>query len=328
MGPAHDRRLRLLQGPHAPAPGADQPRAGRRLPGANEGFVWLGLLEPTPEELVAASRAFDLPKLAVEDTVHAHQRPKLEDYKGHFFIVLKTARYDEPEEEVHFGEIHIFLGSGYAITVRHGEASELKPARERLEGQYAELLDAGPAAVAWAVLDQVVDDYEPVTAGIDNDIEEVEEEVFTRKGDSSQRIYFLKREVIEFHRSVFPLLAPLEALERGAYPQIAEDLRRHFRDVSDHARRVDEQIHSQRELLTSILEANLSLVGVQQNKNVQAISAWAAIIAVPTFLASIWGMNFEHMPELDLRFGYPLALLVMASSTFLLHRFFKRIEWL
>jgi magnesium transporter len=127
---------------------------------------------------------------------------------------------------------------------------------------------------------------------------------------------------------VFPLLAPLEALERGAYPQIAEGLRRHFRDVADHARRVDEQIHSQRELLTSILEANLSLVGVQQNKNVQAISAWAAIVAVPTFLASIWGMNFRYMPELDLRLGYPLALLVMALSTFLLHRFFRRIEWL
>jgi magnesium transporter len=143
----------------------------------NDGFVWLGLVEPTHQELVAASDAFDLPKLAVEDTVHAHQRPKLEDYEGHFFVVLKTARYDEAEEQVHFGEIHVFLGSGYAITVRHGEASELKPARERLEGKYAELLDAGPAAVAWAVLDQVVDDYEPVTAGIDDDIEEVEEEI-------------------------------------------------------------------------------------------------------------------------------------------------------
>jgi magnesium transporter len=295
---------------------------------SDQGFVWLGMLEPTEDELAAASRAFGLPKLAVEDTVHAHQRPKLEEYDGHFFIVLKTTRYDEAHEQVHFGEIHIFLGPGYALTVRHGEASNLQPARERLEGPHAELLDAGPAAVAWAVIDQVVDDYEPVTAGIDDDIEEVEEEVFTQRGDSSQRIYFLKREVIEFHRSVFPLLPPLEALERGAFPQIPDELRRYFRDVADHARRVDEQIHSQRELLTSILEANLSLVGVQQNKNVQAISAWAAIIAVPTFLASIWGMNFEHMPELRLVFGYPMALLFMLVSTLLLHRFFKRIEWL
>jgi magnesium transporter len=295
---------------------------------SDQGFVWLGMVEPTEDELAAASRAFDLPSLAVEDTVQAHQRPKLEEYEGHFFVVLKTARYDEAQERVHFGEIHIFLGRGYAVTVRHGEASTLEPARQRLEAQYSELLDAGPAAVAWAVLDQVVDDYEPVTAGIDDDIEEVEEEVFTQKGDSSQRIYFLKREVIEFHRAVFPLLAPLESLERGAFPQIPDDLRRYFRDVADHSRRVDEQVHSQRELLTSILEANLSLVSVQQNKNVQAISAWAAIIAVPTFLASIWGMNFEHMPELGLVFGYPMALLVMLASTLALHRFFKRIEWL
>ena len=295
---------------------------------SDHGFIWLGMLDPTEEELAAASRAFNLPTLAVEDTVHAHQRPKLEEYEGHFFIVLKTARYDESEERVHFGEIHIFLGRGYAITVRHGEASELKPARQRLEGQYAELLDAGPAAVSWAVLDQVVDDYEPVTSGIDDDIEEVEDEVFKAAGDSSQRIYFLKREVIEFHRSVFPLLAPLEALEHGAFPAIPDKLRRYFRDVSDHARRVDEQIHSQRELLTSILEANLSLIGVQQNKAVQAISAWAAIIAVPTFLASIWGMNFEHMPELGLVVGYPLALLTMLAATLLLHRFFRRIDWL
>jgi len=295
---------------------------------SDQGFIWLGMLDPTEEELAAASRAFNLPTLAVEDTVHAHQRPKLEEYEGHFFIVLKTARYDESEERVHFGEIHIFLGRGYAITVRHGEASELKPARQRLEGQYAELLDAGPAAVSWAVLDQVVDDYEPVTSGIDDDIEEVEDEVFKAAGDSSQRIYFLKREVIEFHRSVFPLLAPLEALEHGAFPAIPDKLRRYFRDVSDHARRVDEQIHSQRELLTSILEANLSLIGVQQNKAVQAISAWAAIIAVPTFLASIWGMNFEHMPELGLVVGYPLALLTMLAATLLLHRFFRRINWL
>jgi magnesium transporter len=295
---------------------------------SGQGFVWLGMLDPTEDELAAAGRAFDLPKLAVEDTVHAHQRPKLEEYEGHFFIVLKTARYDEAEERVHFGEIHIFLGRGYAITVRHGEASDLKPARQRLEGQYSELLDAGPAAVAWAVLDQVVDDYEPVTAGIDDDIEEVEEEVFSSKGDSSQRIYFLKREVIEFHRSVFPLLAPLEALEHGAFPLIPEGLRRYFRDVHDHSRRVDEQIHSQRELLTSILEANLSLIGVQQNKAVQAISAWAAIIAVPTFLASIWGMNFEHMPELGWSFGYPFAIALMALACVVLYRLFKKREWL
>jgi magnesium transporter len=295
---------------------------------SGEGFVWLGLLDPEPEELTRAGEAFDLPPLALEDAAHAHQRPKLEEYDGRFFTVLRTARYDDAEEEVHFGEIHIFVGPSYAVTVRHGEASHLGAARARLEGQYAELLDAGPASVAWAVLDQVVDDYEPVTAGIDDDIQEVEEDVFAHKGDSSQRIYFLKREVIEFHRAVFPLLPPLEALERGAFPQIPEQMRGFFRDVSDHARRVDEQIHSQRELLTSILEANLSLISVRQNEVVQAVSAWAAIFGVVAVMTGIWGMNFEHMPELRLTYGYPLALLAMVCVVLALYRFFKRLHWL
>ena len=202
------------------------------------------------------------------------------------------------------------------IAVRHGEASELRPARQRLE-QLGPARGAAPGAVVWAVLDKVVDDYAPVVDGIDNDIEEVEQEIFARGNDSTQRIYFLKREVIEFHRAVSPLLPPLEALERGAYPQVDEELRRYFRDVADHARRVDEQVNSQRELLTSILEANLALLWVKQNEVVRAISAWAAIIAVPTFLASIWGMNFEHMPELDERWGYPVALAMMAVAVVL-----------
>jgi magnesium transporter len=167
-----------------------------------------------------------------------------------------------------------------------------------------------------------------VVAGIDDDIEEVEQAVFESGAEQTQRIYFLKREVIEFHRAVAPLVPPLDALERGAFPQMPEELRRFFREVLGRTRRIDEQVNSQRELLTSILEANLSLIGVQQNKAVQAISAWAAIIAVPTFLASIWGMNFRHMPELSLTFGYPLALAVMLAGTLVLHRFFRRIGWL
>jgi magnesium transporter len=167
-----------------------------------------------------------------------------------------------------------------------------------------------------------------VVAGIDDDIEEVEQAVFEGGTEQTQRVYFLKREVIEFHRAVAPLVPPLDALERGAFPQLPGELRRFFREVLDRTRRIDEQVNSQRELLTSILEANLSLIGVQQNKAVQAISAWAAIIAVPTFLASIWGMNFEHMPELSLSFGYPLALAAMLAATLVLHRFFRRIGWL
>jgi len=295
---------------------------------SGQGFVWLGLKEPTEDELADAARVFDLPALAVEDVTHAHQRPKLEEYDGRFFLVLKTAFYEDATELVHFGEIHVFIGAQYVVSVRHGEASTLKPARLRLEEEEPELLDAGPASVAWAILDQVVDDYEPVADGIENDIEEVEQEVFQGTSSPTQRIYFLKREVIEFHRAVAPLLGPLETLERGTFPQIDERLQGFFRDVADHARRVDEQVMSQRELLTSILEANLSLISVRQNETVQTISAWAAIIAVPTFFASIWGMNFDHMPELHERVGYPGALLLMLASTLVLYRFFKRLGWL
>jgi magnesium transporter len=295
--------------------------------GAGEGeFIWLGLRDPSPDELERAQRGFDLNPLAVEDARETHQRPKLEDYDGSVFIVLRPARYLDETESVEFGEIHLFLAGHYAIAVRHGEASELKPARHRLE--QSELLDHGVGAVAWAVLDKVVDDYTPVVEGIDNDIQEVEQEIFTGGSDSTERIYFLKREVIEFHRAVSPLLLPLEMLERGAYPQVDEELRRYFRDVSDHARRIDEQVNSQRELLTSILEANLALLSVKQNEVVRTISAYAAIIAVPTFLASIWGMNFTHMPELDEPWGYWIALAMMAVAVVALHRFFRRIRWL
>jgi magnesium transporter len=290
-------------------------------------FVWLGLFEPSDEEMDAVARAFELPELAVEDAEHAHQRPKLEDYEGSFFVVLRSARYDDDREEVEFGEIHLFIGPSYVIAVRHGEASDLAPARARLEAR-PELLRMGPPAAGWAIVDKVVDDYAPVVEGLEADIEEVEEEIFRRHGDPTERIYRLKREVIEFHRAASPLLAPLERLERGVFPQVDETLRSYFRDVADHARRVDEQVMGQRELLTSVLEANLALQSVRQNEVVRQISAWAAIIAVPTFIASVYGMNFEHMPELDSPIGYPLALAVMGICVVALHTFFRRIRWL
>ncbi len=290
-------------------------------------FVWLGLKEPTQDELAQVGEVFGLHKLALEDARDAHQRPKLEEYDESIFIVLRSARYDDAKEEVEFGEIHLFVGSGYVIAVRHGEASGLTGVRRRLE-ERPELLSGGTGAVVWAIIDKVVDDYAPVVAGIDNDIEEVEDEIFGSRSDATQRIYFLKREVIEFHRAVRPLLAPLEGLEYGSHPGINDELRRYFRDIHDHARRVDEQVSSQRELLTSILEANLALLGVKQNEVIRGISAWAAIIAVPTFLASIWGMNFEHMPELAQGWGYPTALVLMIVAVASLFRFFKRIEWL
>ena len=223
-------------------------------------FVWLGLKEPTDEELRRVGEMFGLHELALEDASDSHERPKVEDYEGSLFVVLRTTRYDDAKEAVDFGEIDVFVGSGYVITVRHGEASELAPARRRLE-ERPELLKEGPAAVVWAIIDKVVDDYLPVVEGIDNDIGEVETEIFERGSDATQRIYFLKREVIEFHHAVAPLLAPLEGLEYGARPQIPDELRKYFRDIHDHARRVDEQVSGQRDLLTSILEANLALLG-------------------------------------------------------------------
>jgi magnesium transporter len=306
----------------------DLEEAARCVTGERGEFVWLGLFEPGAEELRDVAEQFHLHELAVEDAEHAHQRPKLEAYEDSYFIVLKTARYDERAEQVHFGEVQLFVARDYVIVVRHGEGSELGPARQRLE-QRPELLKLGPAAVVWAILDKVVDDYRPVVEGIEDDIEEVEAQVFDEREQPTERIYFLKREVIEFHRAVGPLLVPLESLESGrASRAIDDELRRYFRDVADHARRIDEQVNSQRELLTSALEANLALVSVRQNDVIKEISSWAAIITVPTFIASVYGMNFTHMPELKWRVGYPLALLVMATAVLLLHRFFKRIGWL
>lgn len=297
--------------------------------GESEGqFVWVGLHDPRPEDVRRLNELFDLHELAIEDAERAHQRPKIEDYEDAWFIVLRTAHYNEADEEVRFGEVHIFAGRGYVIAIRHGPGSELRTARSRLEAR-PDLLRLGPASAVWAITDKVVDDYLPVVDGIEDDIEEVEGEVFDDGLPApTQRIYALKREVIEFHRAVWPLLAPLTALERGAFEQVPDELRSYFRDIADHARRVDEQVTSQRELLTSVLEANLALVSVNQNEVVKKISAVAGVIAVPTFIASVYGMNFRHMPELDERAGYPLALAVMAFCVLGLVYFFRRINWL
>jgi magnesium transporter len=293
-----------------------------------DGFVWLGLHDPDVDELRRVGDAFGLHELALEDAYSKHQRPKLEDYDGSYFVVLKTAHYDDGREEIDFGEINLFIGAGYLIAIRHGKGSALAPARDRLESR-PELVEVGPAAAAWAILDKVVDDYEPVAAGIDNDITEVENEVFAERDvDATQRIYFLRREVIEFHRAVQPLVGPLESLETGIVIDLDEQIRRYFRDVADHARRIDEQLQDQRDLLTGVLDANLSLITLRQNEVVRSISAWAAIIALPTFIASVYGMNFDDMPELHTEIGYPLALLAMALVVVTMYRFFKRIRWL
>jgi magnesium transporter len=291
-----------------------------------DGFIWLGMHDPTPEELLDAARRFDLPPLAVEDAMQRHQRPKIEDYDSGYFLVLHTARYLDAREEVEFGEVHVFTGPGYVIVVRHGVASELASARERLE-QSPQLLRLGPTAAVWAVMDKVVDDYLPVVEGIENDVEEAEEAVFEGAGDQTRRIYQLRRELAEFYRAVHPLLAALDRLMSRTREDVPKLLRNHLRDVEDHVRRIEEEVTTQREVLASIFQANLAVIALAQNVVVRQISGWAAIIAVPTFMASLWGMNFKHMPELRWQLGYPLALTVMMLTGFVLHRVLHRAGW-
>jgi len=292
-----------------------------------DGFVWLGLHDPEPEELRKVAEQFKLPELAVEDATHAHQRPKLEDYEDGYFLVVHTACYLDDVEEVEFGEVHLFSGPDYVIAVRHGRASELHSARERLEAR-PDLLREGPAAAVWAVLDKIVDDYQPVVEGLDNDVEEVEVAVFDDEGDQTRRIYFLRRELAEFYRAIHPLLLALDRLESATRSDVTPLLRDHLRDVEDHLQRTEEEVVTMRDLLTGILQANLAVIAVQQNDVVKKISGWAAVIAVPTLIASVYGMNFEHMPELKLTFGYPLALALMLAIGYGLHRTLRRAGWL
>jgi magnesium transporter len=294
-----------------------------------DAFVWIGLYEPTVEEFDTVRREFGLHELAVEDAIHAHQRPKLEIYDDTLFLVLKTARYDEPSERVELGEILIFVGDGFIVHVRHGAASALSGVRSRIESR-PDLLACGPSAVLHAIVDKVVDDYEPVMEGLENDIREVELQVFSEGEEENpvQRIYLLKREVLEIHRAVVPLVPPLDVLVRGRVPCLHEDIREYFRDVHDHLLRVVEQDATFRDLLTSVLEANLTRVSVRQNEDMRKISAWVAIAAVPTMVAGVYGMNFEHMPELRSPAGYPVVLAVMFLVCLSLYRAFRRGGWL
>lgn len=299
--------------------------ARRRL--EDDGFVWLGLQDPSEDELSAAAERFDLPPLAVEDAMQAHQRPKIEDYDDGYFLVLHTACYDDEREEVRFGEVHVFTGSDYVVVVRHGVDTELQSARVWLE-QHPALLTLGPAAAVWAVMDKVVDDYGPVLEGIENDVEEAEEAIFETAGDETRRIHSLRRELAEFYRAVHPLVLALDVLASGTREDTPTLLRRHLRDVEDHLRHVEEGIATQRDVLANVFQANLAVIGLQQNEVVRKISGWAAIIAVPTFMASIWGMNFKHMPELGWRFGYALGLLAMLAVGGVLYRVLRRAGWL
>ena len=291
-------------------------------------FVWIGLYEPTEEEFDSLRREFALHPLAVEDAIHAHQRPKLEVYDEMVFLVLKTARYVDPTEVIELGEVLVFLGDDFLITVRHGEASSLTPVRERLDAD-PRRLKHGPSSALHAILDQIVDDYQPAIEGLETDIDEVEEQLFSgERVNPAERIYRLQREVLGFRKATAPLVEPMDRLARGHYAQIHPEIRDYFRDVNDHLIRVREQLDAMRDLLAGSLQANLAQVAVRQNDDVRRISSWVAIIAVPTAIAGIYGMNFEHMPELRWEFGYPAALLAMLIICTALYRYFKKVGWL
>jgi magnesium transporter len=291
-------------------------------------FVWIGLYEPTEAEFDSLRREFDLHPLAVEDAIHAHQRPKVEIYEDMVFLVLKTVRYVDPTEVIELGEVLVFLGDDFLITVRHGQASSLTPVREALDAD-PKRLKHGPSAALHAILDQIVDDYQPAIEGLDTDIDEVEEQLFSgRRVNPAERIYRLQREVLSFRKATAPLVEPVEKLARGHYLQIHPEVRDYFRDVNDHLIRVRDQLDAMRDLLSSSLQANLAQVGVRQNEDMRRISAWVAIIAVPTAIAGIYGMNFTHMPELHYKVGYPGALLAMLIICSLLYRYFKKVGWL
>lgn len=309
---------------------------------AKHGLAWIGLYRPTEEEMESVAQEFDLHPLAVEDAVRAHQRPKTEQYGDTRFTVLRPAHYDDAVERVVFSELHVFTGPRFVVTVRHAATLGVGAARQRMEAA-PELLRQGPDAVLYAVLDQVVDEYAPVVAGLQNDIDEIEDQLFSGEAAVSRRIYELSREVIEFQRATQPLVGVLDELwDSTAADDAAKELRRSLRDVRDHVVRIVERADSFRSLLQNALLVNSTLVGerqneemrsmtaasLAQNEEVKKISAWAAIFFAPTVVAGIYGMNFERVPELDWILGYPFSLALMLAGALLLRWMFKRRHWL
>ena len=306
------------------------------------GFGWIGLYRPSEDELRAVADEFSLHPLAVEDSMEGHQRPKIERYGADRFVVLRPARYMDAEERVDFGEVDVFLGPDFIVVIRHAEAPDLKAVRARLEAE-PRLLAAGPMAVLYAIADRVVDDYAPVVKGLENDIDEIEDQLFGGEASVSQRIYELTREVVTFQRAIQPLRGLIEELRADLDgDQALLEVRRALRDVLDHVTRIDERVEGFRLLLQNALTVNSTLVAQRQNEamerlsrdsyeqgnQVKRVSSWAAIGFFPASLASIWGMNFKFMPELELPFGYPLALLAMLSLGLALYFGFKRRNWL
>jgi magnesium/cobalt transport protein CorA len=292
-----------------------------------DSFMWIGLHEPTADEFDLVADELKLHPLAIEDAVHAHQRPKLERYGDVLFVVVKTLRYIDETSDIEVGEIMLFLGKDFVITVRHGEGAPLKAVRARLEADH-ELLRHGPSAVLYTVLDEIVDRYGAIAHEVETDIIDLERRVFSpQRTTVTEDIYELKREVLEFRGAEDPLIPVLQDIVKGRV-SVASGVLEYFRDVLDHLLRVDEQVDSHNELLTNVLNAHLAQVGMQQNEDMRKISAWAAILAVPTMITGVYGMNFTHMPELQQWWGYPAAILLIVGICVGLYRWFRKSGWL
>ncbi|MFF1539523.1 magnesium/cobalt transporter CorA [Microbacterium sp. NPDC058269] len=307
-----------------------------------DGMGWIGLYRPSEEEIREVADEFGIHELVVEDALSGHQRAKLERYGDVLFMVLRPARYLDDVEEVEFGEVHVLVGRDFVVTIRHAEAPDLGRVRRRLEADPA-LLAHGPEAVLYAILDEVVDEYTPVLAGLENDIDEIESQLFEEDTDATQRIYDLGREVIDFQRATQPLSGMLEALLRGSDKyEVSEELRRYLRDVLDHTLRVSDRATTFRTVLDNALTVESTIVArrqneemrrmtelsIRQNDEVKKISGWAAILFAPTLVGTIYGMNFDHMPELHWLLGYPMAVGMMIALGFGLYAAFKRKGWL
>ncbi|MFF3459871.1 magnesium/cobalt transporter CorA [Streptomyces sp. NPDC002730] len=315
---------RRTQGPPDLSDALDEARA------TGDAFLWIGLYEPTEKEFDHVSAEFGLHPLAVEDALNAHQRPKLEVYDDSLFMVLKPVVYEPKSDAVSTDELMVFIGDSFVVTVRHGESSPLHAVRQRLEAE-PKVLKHGPTAVLYAIGDAVVDHYIEVVGELQVDLEELETEVFAPVGstrNSAVRIYTFKRQVLEFRRAAAPLAAPMARLASAGVPFVHQHSQPFFRDVSDHLTRVNEQVEGLDRLLSDVLSAHLAQMGVRQNDDMRKISAWAAMVAVPTMVAGIYGMNFEHMPELRLVWAYPAVLLFMAGAVYGLFKLFKRRGWL
>lgn len=317
------------EGPEDLSDALDAARAGG-------GFVWIGLHEPSEREFELVTQEFGLHPLAVEDALKAHQRPKLEVYDDSLFMVLKPVVYEPESDTVSAGEVMIFIGDAFVVTVRHGEGAPLAAVRHRLEEE-PEMLGKGPTSVLYAISDAVVDHYLDVATELQTDLEELEAEVFQPDGGGSRntasRIYTFKRQVLEFRRATGPLVPPLTRLAGtgqfgGGVPFVDDKARPFFRDVNDHLARVNESVESLDRLVSDILNAHLAQMTVRQNDDMRKISAWAAMAAIPTMIAGIYGMNFDHMPELHWLWSYPVVIVVMAVLEVLLYRQFKRRGWL